>query len=61
MRIVIDTNRIIASLIKDGTSRKILFSEDIEFITPDFSLQEIEKYKGYIIGKASISMKKLNC
>ena len=41
MRIVIDTNRIIASLIKDGPSRKILFSNLFEFLTPDYSLIEI--------------------
>ena len=38
MKIVIDTNRIIAALIKDGVSRKILFDKRFEFVTPDYSL-----------------------
>ncbi|MBS3078953.1 PIN domain-containing protein [Candidatus Pacearchaeota archaeon] len=41
MKLVIDTNRIIASLIKDGHSRKILFSNLFEFYTPDYTLMEI--------------------
>lgn len=55
MKVVIDTNRIIASLIKEGVSRAILFSKKFNFITPDFSLEEITKYKKEIMDKARIS------
>lgn len=55
MRLVIDTNRIIASLIKEGVSRNILFDKKFEFISPDFTLIEISKYKFEIIEKISVS------
>jgi len=55
MRIVIDTNRIIASLIKDGISRKIIFNKSFEFFSPDYTLIEINKYKDMIIKKADIT------
>ena len=35
MKIVIDTNRIIAAFVKDGTTRKILLNKAFEFVTPD--------------------------
>ena len=44
MRIVIDTNRIIAALIKEGTARDILFDPYFEFLTPDYTLVEIEEH-----------------
>ena len=56
MRLVIDTNRIIASLIKDSTSRKIIKSGKIEFITVGFGEKEIAKYKWYILEKAKIGV-----
>lgn len=43
MKIVVDTNMIIAALIKDSTSRKILMSNDFYFVSPDFVLDEIYK------------------
>ncbi len=55
MKIVIDTNRIIAALIRDGTSRKILFNENFSFITLDHSLFEIYKYEDEICKKANIT------
>ncbi len=45
MRIVVDTNRIIAALIKDGLSRSILFDKRFEFFTPDYTLEEIYRYE----------------
>lgn len=44
MKIVIDTNRIIASLIKEGNSRKIIFSNLFEFYTPDYTLIELHNH-----------------
>lgn len=45
MRILVDTNRIIAALVKDGTSREILFDKEFEFVTPDYSISEINEHK----------------
>jgi len=39
MKLIIDTSSIISSLIKNGASRKILFSEEFTFITPDHALK----------------------
>ena len=55
MKIVIDTNRIIAALIKDGISRKIIFNEKFQFVTPDHSITEINNHRSDIILKTAIS------
>lgn len=54
MRLVIDTNRIIAALIKDSTTRRIILTSGIRFITVGLSLKEIEKYRCEILTKAGI-------
>lgn len=54
MKIVIDTNAIISSLIRDGVSRKIIFNDFFDFITPEYTLIEINNHKSEII-------KKINC
>jgi len=54
-RVIVDTNRIIAALIKDSISRKILYHADIEFLGISFSMGEVTKHKGYILEKAKIS------
>jgi len=55
MKIIVDTNRIIAALIKDSTSRKILFNENFEFVSPDYVFTEIAKHEEEIIKKARIT------
>lgn len=54
MRIIVDTNRIIAALIRDSASREILFSKKFEFYTVSLTLLEIGRYKREIIKKAGI-------
>lgn len=54
MKIVIDSNRVIAALIKDSTTRNILFDNKFEFIAPDAITIEINKYKTTIIEKADV-------
>ena len=55
MKLVIDTNRIIAALVKDGFSRQIISYFPIEFISPEFTRKEVDKYEKEIIEKAGIS------
>jgi len=55
MKFVIDTNSIIAALIKNGISRRIIFSPAINFITPEHTLQEILKYEQLICKKAKLN------
>ncbi len=52
MKIVIDTNVIMAGLLKDSFVRKILMSKNIEFFIPKYALQEITKYSKYLIKKS---------
>lgn len=59
MRLVVDTNRIIAALIKDSTSRRIILLSGMHFITVGLSLKEISKYKSEILEKAQISAEEL--
>lgn len=54
MRLVIDTSSIISALIKNGISRRIIFSPAIQFLTPDHTLNEISKYNELICKKAKI-------
>ncbi len=56
MRIVVDTNRVIAALIKDSTSRKIILSKNVEFITINVMKKEVAKYKEEIMRRANLSM-----
>ena len=59
MRIVVDTNRIIAALIRNGVSRTIIMNDSFEFFTPDFTLTEINKYENDKINKAKITHEEL--
>ena len=55
MRLIANTNRIMASLMKDSISRKILQSPHLKFLTISFGDKEILKYKKVIIEKAGIT------
>ncbi|MBI2543348.1 MAG: hypothetical protein HYW24_04125 [Candidatus Aenigmarchaeota archaeon] len=45
MKLVVDTNRIIAALVRDSASRKILLSGKFEFLTVGVTKLEIEEHK----------------
>lgn len=60
MELVVDTNRIIAALIKDGLSRKIIISEKFPLYTVEFGAREVKKYKPLIKKKARISEQQFN-
>jgi len=55
MNIVIDTNVLMAGLLKDSTVRKILLSDNIKFFIPEGALDEIEKYKEFLIRKSGMT------
>ncbi len=55
MKIIVDTNRIIAALIKDSTSRVILFSNKFEFLTVGFAGKELSNHKKEILAKTHIT------
>jgi predicted nucleic acid-binding protein len=49
MRLVLDTNILIAALIKDSITRRILLLPDLEFLLPAFALDELAKHRGKIV------------
>ncbi len=60
MKLVLDTNTIIAALIKNGISRKIIISPAIQCITPDHTMHEIKRYEQLICKKAQLNQKEFN-
>ena len=55
MRLIIDSNRIIAALIKESGARSILLNPGFEFFAPDHLLLEIRAHAGEIIRKSNHS------
>lgn len=51
MRLVIDSNRFMAGLLRDSTSRGIIFNRHLEFCSPDYLITEIKKYRKYLAEK----------
>lgn len=54
MKLIIDSNRIIAALIKESATRKLLFNSIFQFYAPIGIFDEILRYKEIIIKKAEI-------
>ena len=54
MNLVIDTNRIMAGLLKDSTSRKIILHDSFSFYAPDYIETELNKHRAYLVKKAKI-------
>ena len=57
MRLVIDTNRLAAALIKSSVTREIILSDKFDLYSPDYILTEIKKNRVYFIKKAKINVK----
>lgn len=55
MRIIVDTNRLISALLKDGLTREIITSNNFDFYTLDYVLKELNKYETYILKKANMT------
>jgi predicted nucleic acid-binding protein len=53
--IAIDTNIIISPLIKEGLIRRILTSLKLNFLFPEWGIEEIYFYKSEIMNKANIN------
>jgi predicted nucleic acid-binding protein len=49
MRLVLDTNVLIAALIKDSITRRILLLPDLAFLLPAFALDEIAIHRSKIL------------
>ncbi len=55
MKIVLDTNVIIAALLKDSIIRETIILSGHDLFIPEKSLEEIKKYEGEIIAKSGLS------
>ncbi len=55
MKLVLDTNRIIAALVKNSASREILLSGKFEFLTVGVSMSEIEEHKEELLMRTKMS------
>lgn len=47
MRLVLDTNILIAALIKDSLSREILFLPGFDFLLPEYALEEVNRHRTF--------------
>lgn len=60
MRVVVDTNRIIAALVRNSTSRKIFLSEKFELLTVGVSREEIKEHKQELLDKTKLTGEQLD-
>lgn len=57
MKLVIDTNRIIAALIRNSASRALLIHPPFSFYIPDSALTEISRHASLLCTKARLDRK----
>src|SRR3989304_10287218 len=60
MKIVVDTNRIIAATVRDGISRYILFSEKFDLLSPEYTISEIEEHRKELTEKTGLDGKEFD-
>ena len=60
MKLVVDTNRIIAALVKDSTTRKILLLDEFTFLTAGATNLEIEEHRMELLNKTELTDDELN-
>ena len=60
MKIVVDSNILFAFFWKKSTFTELYNKEELELYTPEYALEEINKYEEEIIKKAKITKKEFN-
>jgi predicted nucleic acid-binding protein len=55
MKLVVDSNILIAGLLRDGITRGLLMEAPIEFVSPDHVFAEIRKHQSVIAKRANLS------
>ncbi len=55
MRLVVDANILFSALIKDGFTAKLFFKDNLYLYTPEFIIEEFEKYEHLILKKTKRS------
>ncbi len=56
MRLVLDTNILIAALIRNAVTREIITHPELECLMPEFAFQEIKKHQAFILQKSRLSV-----
>ena len=56
LRLIVDTNIIMAAMLKDSSARKILLSTPIDFYVPEFVFEEIEEHIAELSKKNRLSV-----
>ncbi len=59
MRLIVDTNCIIAALLRDGGSRKIIFTKGIALLTPAYSIEEVTAHYRELLKKSGVEEEEL--
>lgn len=57
MKLVVDSNVLFTFFWKNATATDLFVFQDLELYTPQFTLEEIEKYSAEIMKKAQLSQK----
>jgi len=60
MKATIDANVLFSALLRDGLTRKALFSPELELSAPEFLLAEFAKYRAFLSKKFSGSEKEFS-
>lgn len=60
MKLVVDTNRLIAALVRDSYSRRILFSPHFDFWSLSVTRQDIAKYQSYLMAKTKLDFEQFD-
>jgi predicted nucleic acid-binding protein len=55
MKLVIDTNRIMAGLLKESTSREIILDKRFIFYAPDYIETELFRHREFLMKKAKMT------
>jgi len=55
MKLIIDTNVVIAAFGKNAFTRKVILHPNLELISPDFLLEELEEHKEEIMERTGLT------
>ncbi len=61
MMMVIDSNVLFSALIRDSTTRKIIFEYDGTFLFPSYIFEEMERHKEELIEKSGMTYDDFEC
>jgi predicted nucleic acid-binding protein len=60
MRLVLDTNILIAALIKDSLTRTFFFFPDLELLLPEYALEEVNRHRAKIARHSRLTYREID-